>query len=61
MRVGDVLFINRLTSRGSLMNVSNKSRTIWKDGERSWTTLRDIKESNAVDVADYVISNGLEK
>ncbi len=34
MRVGDVLFIHRLTSRGSLMNVSNKSRTIWKDGER---------------------------
>ena len=34
MRAGDVLFMHRLTCHGSLPNVSNKSHTIWKGGER---------------------------
>ena len=27
---------------------------LWKDGTKSWVKLKDIKESNPVEIADYV-------
>ena len=29
----------------------------WKDGSTSWTRLKDWKESNPVDVAEYAVAN----
>ena len=31
----------------------------WKTGEQQWVPLKDLKESNPVEVADYVKANGL--
>jgi len=31
----------------------------WKDGTQSWKPLKDIKQSNSVDVAIYAKENGL--
>lgn len=32
----------------------------WKDGTRQWIPLKDIKESNPVDVAEYAIARGID-
>ena len=29
----------------------------WKDGSTSWTLLKDLKESNPIEVAEYVVTN----
>ena len=29
----------------------------WKDGSTSWTPLKDLKESNPVEVAEYAVAN----
>ena len=29
----------------------------WKDGSTTWAPLKDIKESNPVDIAEYVVGN----
>jgi hypothetical protein len=31
----------------------------WKDGSNTWIPLRDLKESNPVDVAEYAVANKL--
>jgi hypothetical protein len=31
----------------------------WKDGSNTWIPLKDLKESNPVDVAEYVVANKL--
>ena len=33
----------------------------WKDGSMNWVPLSTLKESNPVDIADYVVARGLEK
>jgi hypothetical protein len=33
----------------------------WKDGSTSWESLKDLKESYPVQVAEYAIANGLEE
>ena len=33
----------------------------WKDDSENWVDLKDLKESNPLEVADYVQGNGLEK
>ena len=33
----------------------------WRDGDKSWTPLKDIKESYPVKVAEFVVKRGLEK
>ena len=30
----------------------------WKDGSQSWIPLKDVKESNPLETADYAISRG---
>ena len=32
----------------------------WENGERSWIALKDIKESNPLEVAKFAIDHGLE-
>ena len=32
----------------------------WRDGTTDWVPLRDLKESNPVELADYAVANGLE-
>jgi hypothetical protein len=32
----------------------------WKDGSTSWERLADLKESNPVEIADYVVTHGLD-
>ncbi len=41
----------RHTTRGWKLLVS------WKDGTSSWVALKDLKESNPVDVAEYALAN----
>ena len=33
----------------------------WKNGLKSWVNLKDLKESNPVDVTEYVTARGIEK
>ena len=33
----------------------------WKDGSGDWTTMKDLKDSYPVQLADYAIANGLQK
>ena len=32
---------------------------LWKDGSTTWDPLKDIKESNPVDIAEYVVGNSI--
>ena len=41
----------RRTTKGWKMNVT------WKDGSSSWVPLKDLKESNPVQVAEYAVAN----
>lgn len=43
----------RLTTRGWYFNVQ------WKDGTQQWIPLKDLKESNPVEVAEYVMKHEL--
>ena len=45
----------RLTTRGWSFLVN------WKDGTQSWVPLKDIKESNPIEVAEFVCAKGLQK
>ena len=33
---------------------------LWKNGEEQWIPLRELKNSNPVEVADYAVANGLQ-
>ena len=33
----------------------------WKDGSQSWVPLKDVKESNPIEVAEYAMSRGLDE
>ena len=41
----------RITTKGWKLLVS------WKDGSTSWVPLKDLKESNPVEVAEYAVAN----
>jgi Reverse transcriptase (RNA-dependent DNA polymerase). len=43
----------RLTTKGWYFNVQ------WKDGSQQWIPLKDLKESNPVEIAEYVQLHGL--
>lgn len=43
----------RITTRGCDINV------LWKDGTSSWIPLKDMKEANPLEVAEYAAQNGL--
>jgi len=34
-------------------------KVLWKDGTTSWEPLKDLKESNPIQVADYAIANNI--
>jgi hypothetical protein len=33
---------------------------LWKNGETSWVSLADLKESNPLEVAEYAVSHGID-
>ena len=33
----------------------------WKDDTQTWIPLKDLKESNPIEVAEYCVSRGIEK
>jgi hypothetical protein len=35
-------------------------QVLWKDGTTSWEPLRNLKESNPVEVVDYAVANGID-
>ena len=35
-------------------------QTKWKNGSKQWVKLKDLKESNPVDVAEYVTARGIQ-
>lgn len=43
-----------ITSKGWQFNIS------WENGETSWISLKEIKESNPIEVAEYAVANKLE-
>jgi hypothetical protein len=43
----------RLTTKGWYFNVQ------WKDGSQQWIPLKDLKESNLVEIMEYVQLHGL--
>jgi Reverse transcriptase (RNA-dependent DNA polymerase) len=45
--------IRQMTTQGWKMCVQ------WKDGTTSWALLKDLKESNPVQVAEYAVANGI--
>ena len=45
----------RLTTKGWSFLVN------WKDGRQSWIPLKDIKESNPIEIAEYVTSRSIQK
>ena len=34
---------------------------LWKDGSSTWAPLKDLKESNPVDIAEYVVGNRISE
>ena len=47
--------VHRRTTKGWQLLVQ------WKDGSSSWTPLKDLKESNPVEVAKYAVANKIAK
>ena len=43
--------VHRRTTKGWQLLVQ------WKDGSTSWTPLKDLKESNPIEVAEYAVAN----
>ncbi len=43
----------KVTTKGWFLNV------LWKDGSQQWVPLKDLKESNAIEVAEYAEANKL--
>ena len=33
---------------------------LWKDGSTSWEPLKDLKESNPLEIAEYTVTNGIQ-
>ena len=34
---------------------------LWKDGSKTWNPLKDVKESNSVDISEYVVGNRISE
>ena len=47
--------VHRRTTKGWQLLVQ------WKDGSTSWTPLKDLKESNPIEVAEYAVANKIAK
>ena len=47
--------MNKRTTRGWELLVE------WKDGSMNWVPLKDLKNSNPVDLAEYAVANALEE
>ena len=47
--------VHRRTTKGWQLLVQ------WKDGSTSWIPLKDLKESNPVEVAEYAVTNKIAK
>jgi transposase InsO family protein len=46
--------VRRMTTKGWKLCVQ------WKDGSTSWESLKDLKESNPVQIAEYAMANGID-
>ena len=47
--------IPKITSRGWLMLV------LWRDGSMSWVKLKDLKDSNPIELAEYAVANRIDE
>ena len=59
----DDKFVFSKTGRKSLIN-TNKGcyfLCLWKDSSTTWAPLKDLKESNPVDIAEYVVGNRISE
>ena len=61
-----------LTSANSTVELNGRKKRVattkgwdmlvrWKDGSQSWIPLKDVKESNPLETAEYAISQGIDK
>ena len=46
--------------RRSMQQTNVKFRVKWKDGTVTWIYLKDLKESNTIEVAEYVTARGIQ-
>ena len=55
----DEKFVVSKTGRESLRKTTKiwYLLCLWKDGSITWAPLKDLKESNPVDIAEYVVGN----
>ena len=53
-----------ITSKGSrrlrMITQGQKMKVLWRDGTESWTSLKDLKESNPFEVAEFAKARDLE-
>ena len=58
----DKFFVSN-TSRKSLRKTTKgwNFLCLWKDGSTTWSPLKDLKESNLVDIAEYVVGNRISE
>ena len=47
--------VNKMTTRGWELCVR------WKNGETSWVKLKDLKDANPIETAEYAVNNGIDK
>ena len=47
--------VNKMTTRGWELCVR------WKDGSTSWVKLKDMKDSNPIETAEYAVAMGIDK
>ena len=59
----DDKFIISKTGRKSLRKTTKgwDFLCLWKDGSSTWAPLKDLKESNPVDIAEYVVGNRISE
>ena len=60
--IDDKFFISK-TGRKSLIKTTKgwDFLRLWKDGSTTWDPLKDFKESNTVDIAEYVVGNRISE
>ena len=55
-----LIVTNRVRRYMRQTTVGWKFRVKWKDGTVTWTSIKDIKESNHIEVAEYVTAQSIQ-
>ena len=62
LEIKDLYFLTRSRTRRMRKTTCGwKLLVLWKDGSKTWLPLKDLKESNPIEVAEFAKSRGVEK